>query len=72
MSISTLSSSINAVDQQQKEAILATFADVVKGMDGPQQDLFVERILAESGKIKESIAHDSPEFAEKVLRDTEK
>jgi len=71
MTISTLSSSINAVDQAQKEEILAAFAGVVKGMDDPQKDLFVERMLAESNKIKESITRDSPEFAEKVLRDTE-
>ncbi len=71
MTISTLSSSINTVDQTQKEEILAAFAGVVKGMDDPQKDLFVERMLAESNKIKESITRDSPEFAEKVLRDTE-
>lgn len=71
MNVSVLGSSSNVVNESQKAEILATFADVVKGMDDKQKDLFVDRILAESGRIKESITRDSPEFAEKVLRDTE-
>lgn len=72
MTISTLSSSINAVDQEQKAQILVTFVDVVKGMDDKQKDIFADRILAESKRIKDSIVLDSPEVAEQILRDTQK
>ncbi len=72
MTISTLWSSINAVDQEQKAQILVTFADAVKGMDERQKAQFVDRMLAESQRIKKSITMDSPEFAEQVVAQTEK
>lgn len=71
MNVSTLSSSINTIDKEQKEAILAAFPDVVKNMNDKQKEQFAENMLAQANSTKESITKDSPEYAEKVLRDTQ-